>query len=56
MRTEYYRLVKGFEGRPYRVRVPEQELRGLVTTIVTVSAGVSLVLMMAAFLLGLSVR
>ena len=52
----YYRRQKGFDGRLYRVNVPEREVRGLVVTIVTLAAAAALVLSAAAFAAGLSLR
>ncbi len=52
----YYRREKGFEGRIYRVQVPERDVRGLVASVLIISAAISLLLCTAAFFAGLSVR
>ena len=56
MQRDYYRSVKGFEGRRYRVRVPEAELKGLVTTLVISGLMLAAVTGILSFFWGLSVR
>ncbi len=53
MRT-YYRRCKGWDGKIYRVRIPPQDIRGLITTWTLISAAVTSLLCFAAFLYGLA--
>ena len=53
---EYYRSAKGFEGKRYQVRVSDAELKGLMTTMVLVSIAAAVILSLASFALGLSLR
>ena len=56
MQRDYYRRVRGFEGRRYRVRIPEAELKGLVITLVIGGLMLAVVTGILAFFWGLSVR
>ena len=52
MRT-VYRRHRGWDGRVWWVRVPEAELRGLLTTIFLITAALFAVMIPAAYLAGL---
>ena len=52
----YYRRQKGFEGKIYRVSMPERDVRGLVATLLIVMTVFAVCLSAAAFAAGLSLR
>ena len=53
--TSYYRTQRGFEGKRYRVHVPESDLKGLILILLIDAAIAAILSGFLGFLLGLSV-